>query len=645
MTGDPKQSAPQAGRDPRVDDLRQQLRALGYLDAGVDRFLLAPARGTRGPLALAVRASARVGLLGAMLLGPAAAIGLGARLPGLMSGVRDAIVLAVYLGVLFFLAVSATSFVLSLAMSALVGPRDDRFAARARLVSGAAGWSIGAGCLVYLTFWWRNANAGFGWSAPVWTAFALVVAVAISLLLGHAVRITTLAVLAASRGPDTPLPAVPSTSWRVLIGGGAAAFAGAAALLILTAPASAAPDQPPITVVSTGLRVRVIAIDGFDPATYRLRANADSPLATMMARDHAAIDAHDTSDPARAWTSIATGAPPSAHGVRGLETRRIAGLRGILGAGGGQAARIIRAGTDLLRLTRPSIASRDERRVKTIWEVAADAGLRTAVVNWWATWPAPPGSGMVVTDRAVLRLEHGGPLDAEIAPRELYDTLHQAWPAMRERARAIADRSVAGVADPEIATVLRRSAELDATIIGIMQALPGPARDLDVLYLPGLDIAQHALLSGSGGGAPAPSALTARVNALGGYYQFLDAALAPLLRPGDHEVVMLIAQPGRVETPMAGMLAMSGAAAAAAATTRATPLDVAPTVAYALGLPLSRETPGHPAKDLFAPEFARQHADRYVESYGRPFASGAAREGRPLDQEMIDRLRSLGYVK
>jgi len=55
-------------REQRVDDLRQQLRALGYLDAGVDRFLLASTAGTRGPVALAARASARVGLLAGALL-------------------------------------------------------------------------------------------------------------------------------------------------------------------------------------------------------------------------------------------------------------------------------------------------------------------------------------------------------------------------------------------------------------------------------------------------------------------------------------------------------------------------------------------------------------------------------------------------
>ena len=629
--------------DPRIDDLRQLLRSLGYLDAGVDRFLLAPARDTRGPVALAARSSVRVGLLGGVLLGPAAAIGLGARLPGLISGVRDAIVLAVYLGVLFFLAVSATAFIVSAGAAALVRTRAGRFATRARLVSAEAGWLIAAGCLVYLTFWWRNASAGFGWSAPVWTAFALVVAVGISLLLGHAVRITTLAVLAA-RNPSAQLPPVPSTTWKVMIGGGALAFAGAAVLLVLSAPMATPSGTPALTVVSTGTRVRLVAIDGFDVATYRHHADSRTRFALAIG-GAALLGVQDTSDPARAWTTLATGQPPDVHGVHGIETRRVAGVRGILSTRGSEIGRVIGAASDLVRLTRPALASRDERRVKTIWEVAGDAGLRTAVVNWWATWPAA-GTGVVVTDRAVLRLEHGGPLDGEIAPSALYDTLRQAWPGIRRRAQETAGRHFGAIIDRDAQAVLRRSAELDVTVIGILEALPGPARDLDVIYLPGLDIAQHALLSGSGDGAPAPSTVAARVEALGTYYEFLAQRLEPLVTTRENEMVMLVVQPGRVETPAEGRLVLAGSgSSSAAAPNVGTPLDIGPTVAYALGLPLSRELPGQALKDLFSPEFVQRYPERYVATYGRPFATTAAREGRPLDQEMIDRLRSLGYVK
>jgi hypothetical protein len=631
--------------DPRVDDLRQQLKALGYLDAGVDRFLLAPARGTRGPIALAARASVRVGLLGGALLGPAAAIGLGARLPGLVSGVRDACVLALYLGVLFFLAVTVMSFLVSALAAAFGRTRDARFAARARVLSVDAGWVITAGCLVYLTFWWRNANAGFGWSAPVWTAFALAVAVGISLLLGHAVRITTLAVLA-SGGRAAGLPPVPGMSWRVLVGGGALAFAGAAFLLVLTAAdRPAAADHPPLTVVSQGISVRLIAIDGFDPAIYdSIRERA--PAAADLFGARFPLDPQDTADPARAWTTIATGEPPDVHGVNGLETTRLAGVQGIVAAGSGPLARTIRAATDVVRLTRPSIASRDERRSKTVWEVAEEAGLRTAVVNWWATWPAPPGAGLVITDRAVLRLEHGGALDGEISPADVYPQLQRQWPEIRTRAVAAAAAAFTEVTDAGALSVLRRSAELDGTILGIAQALPGPSRDLDVVYLPGLDIAQHALLGAPDGNAPAPSAVAARVDALRSYYGFLARSLASSVLPSRKQIVMVVTQPGRIQSAVPGVLAIRQDGVSIDLTPRATRVvDVMPTVLYALGVPLSRELAGEPIRELFGGADLNASRERYVSTYGRPFTRPVSREGRPLDQEMIDRLRSLGYVK
>jgi Type I phosphodiesterase / nucleotide pyrophosphatase len=658
VSADPANPLDPVNKDPRVDDLRQQLKSLGYLDAGVDRFLLAPARGTRGPVALAARSSLRVGLLGGVLLGPAAALGLGARLPGLVSGLRDALVLALYLGVLFFLAVAAISFIVSLGATTLVRVRDEGFAARARVVSRDAGWIISAACLVYLTFWWRNANAGFGWSAPVWTAFALAVAVGISLLLGHAVRITTLAVLGAGGG-SAALPPIAFTSWRTVIGGGVLAFAGAAALLVLAAPAapeSLTPsDQPPLTVVSFGRRIDLIAVDGFDPAIYTPLRESLPNLKFVLGGEQLTLQPQDTSDPARAWTTIATGVTPEAHGVHAIETRRLAGLRGVFAPGSG-LARLIGAATDIVRLTRPSVASRDERKAKTIWEVAEEAGLRTAVVNWWATWPAPPTGGIVVTDRAVLRLERGGDLDGELAPPEVYESLRAKWPEIRRRAQDAAAKAFPD--QTETAAMLRRSAELDGTVAGIARSLSGRPLDLMVVYLPGLDIAQNALLGAPGAALP-PSGVAARVDALRSYYPFLDRVLGPLVEPDPDRTHLVVTQPGRVQTSTGGLLAVAPRARnqvmgdlAIVNTPKkvdrpqgSTPLDIAPTIWLALGLPLSRELAGRAAPTLFGSGHDLVPPDRYVATYGRPFIPATPRNGKPLDQEMIDRLRSLGYVK
>ena len=358
----------------------------------------------------------------------------------------------------------------------------------------------------------------------------------------------------------------------------------------------------------------------------------------------------DTSDPARAWTTIATGEPPDIHRVHAIETRRVAGLQGILANDASPLGRALSAATDMVRLTRPSVASRDERRSMMVWEVAEKAGLRTAVVNWWATWPAVSRTGFVLSDRAMLRLEHGGELDGEIAPPDLYGSLQKEWQSLRQHARDTAHAAFGDVADPSAATILRRSAELDATVIALANALPGPARDLDVVYLPGLDIAQHALLGSENGTAAAPSVITTRLAALREYPTFLRKALEPWLHPKPGEVVMLITQPGRVATPAAGTMTVFGILPGDRHVEQggmfdrgsATVADVAPTILGTLGVPLSRELPGKPHAGPFG---VLPVPDNSVSTYGPPFRADTARTGKPLDQEMIDRLRSLGYVR
>ncbi|HEX5474562.1 MAG TPA: alkaline phosphatase family protein [Vicinamibacterales bacterium] len=633
-------------RDTRVDELRQQLRTLGYLDAGVDRFVLGPARRSRTPIALAGLASVRVGILAGILLGPAAAIGLDARLPGLVTGARDAAVLALYLGALFGAATTVVSLAVCLTARLLVGPSTVRARpGRARTIAVGAGALVSAASLAYLTLWWRTANTG--WHAAGPTALALVLAVAISLLLGHAVRIATSGVLAAGASQGA-IARGREPSWRGTMAAAALAFVAAAVLLVWTAPADAAADAaPPLTVVSTGLRVRVVAIDGVDEhVLQQLTGAGQLPAFTALLRGaRAHLAAADTRDPARAWTTIATGEPPAVHGVTALETRRVAGVQGRIAGGAGTAGDLVRAATDLLRLTRPAIVRRDERRVKTLWEVAAGAGLRAAVVNWWASWPAPATGGVVLTDRAILRLERGGPLDAEIAPAALYDPLRRRWPALRAEAVARAARAFDAIADGPTAAVLKRSAELDATLAAVNAALPGPPADLDALYLPGLDIAQHALLGGSGEAALAPSALAARLDALRAYYAFLDGLLAPAFTPHEGELVVVVMEPGRVDTPGRGLLAIAGPAVVVATSVQAQAVDVAPTVVYALGVPVSRELTGHVLTSLFDPAFTQRYPERFVARYGRPSAHSEPRRGHPLDQEMLDRLKSLGYVR
>ncbi len=308
----------------------------------------------------------------------------------------------------------------------------------------------------------------------------------------------------------------------------------------------------------------------------------------------------DDGDPARVWTTVATGQPPDVHGVQGLETRRVAGMKGSVAiAQPSPLGRAIRGATDLVRLTRPAIASGTERRAKTFWEVAAEAGLRTTVVNWWATWPAAQDAGIVLSDRATLRLERGGPLDAEIAPASLYEPLRQQWPEIKARATAEATSALDRPADDAARAILERSAELDAIQLALLAAVTTPGTDLSVVYLPGLDIAQHALLGEDQMGLSA-STLAARLEALKAYYTALDRLLAPLLTPAPDELVLVVTEPGRVAGAGGARLSARGIAVrshdgSGAATA------VASTVLYALGVPVGRDLPSAPLLELFEP--------------------------------------------
>lgn len=641
-----KHDGPLPATEIRVDELRMQLRALGYLDAGVDRFVLGPASGMRSPLAIAALGSLRIGILAAILLGPAVAVGIGTRFPGLVTNTSDAVVVAIYLALLFGAAATIGSFLASLIVARLpvawIG-------GRARSISRGAGVMVGGACLAYLTLWWRIANPDLATLSPAWTAAALAIEVAISLLLGHASAITAFAVIVASHPGAAPAAERRST-WKLTVAAGVMAFAAAAGLLLMTAPSIAnAGPAPNLAVVSPGLRVRLIAVDGLDPGAMRaLAATGRVPnLSRMLEGGSVLIAAPEVRDPARDWTTIATGQPPEVHGVQGLETRRVAGLQGSVTSSRQQGMiRALRGATDMLRLTRPSTASGAELRSKTIWEVAADAGLRPAVINWWATWPASTGGAnppIVLSDRATLRLERGGALDGEVAPAALYERIRAEWPGITQEAGSLVTGLLPASGDEETSAVLRRAAEVDALQVVMARRVQTSSLDLLALYLPGLDIAQHALL-GAGAGV-GPSALQVRLEAVRSYYVYLDGLLKDALIPAEDELVLLLAQPGRLETIDHGFIAARGANAATGVNGSATAVDVAPTILHMLGLPVSREVLGKPIMTLFSTEFAGRFPVRGIESYGRRAAPAGLRDGQPLDQEMIERLRSLGYVR
>jgi hypothetical protein len=252
--------------------------------------------------------------------------------------------------------------------------------------------------------------------------------------------------------------------------------------------------------------------------------------------------------------------------------------------------------------------------------VAESKGLRVGIVNWWATWPAEPLTGYLVSDRTFFKLERGEPFDREVYPREAERELVDLMPAAGERAH-----------------------RLDAFYAAAALALRGAhPPDLEAVYLPGLDIVTSQQMNGA---PPADlGALDARLAAIREYYGVLDTLLGPLAgTPGANEVVLLVADPGRRSRQgTSGLLLAVGGAVRAGDLGTVSERDVAPTVLHLAGLPVSDEMDGRVLEAALTPSFAQDHPVRHVSRFGE---RRAARAASGFDREMIEELRSLGYIE
>src|SRR5690606_8178449 len=219
---------------PDINQLRERLRALGYLDARVDRYVLGSASVRAGRARFAMAAGLRVGVAAGALAGISGTIALAARAPGLIAGPRDALIVGLALVVLFTLAAAAAVSVTVLAASWYVARGRRVTPARARLAATAAGVVVALAAAAYLALWWSAAQTLFTSLPLYWNAAAVAIAVVTALLLAHAVSVVILAALARAGGDAIHAGGLFSSRaflavFGVLLAAGAAALAATSA--------------------------------------------------------------------------------------------------------------------------------------------------------------------------------------------------------------------------------------------------------------------------------------------------------------------------------------------------------------------------------------------------------------------------------
>ncbi|MCI0588280.1 MAG: alkaline phosphatase family protein [Planctomycetes bacterium] len=434
--------------------------------------------------------------------------------------------------------------------------------------------------------------------------------------------------------------------------------------------------------------VVLIGLDGADETLLRLGIEAgELPTFERLIRSGTSGPLHTlvpTESPAL-WTSIATGHPPEAHGVTEYALTRFEGVATPFGIS--RPPRLIgwrwlRSLASRAGLARADLVSSRQRRVPTIWGLASAAGEQVAVVHWWASWPAEPVNGWLVTDRLAyhrsLALDRISPAERGLThPPALASSLA---PLVRDpatlSASVLAERSglpeeeaerlfrvpadPPGKADPA-RTELPFLAALDETYgaVALRAQEDLPRLDLLAVYFRGIDVAQHAALDCDPRIVPEVSPERARLfgGIVRGTYRWTDRWLGRLLERLPPETLVLIVsdhgmrraldEAGRVrfhhdDAPPGILIAWGPGVPRGARSEGAGLLDVAPTLLSALGLPVPREMPGRVLQELLG----RQALLPRVPTWAPPGpGSAVTADGPEAGEEAERRLRALGYLR
>lgn len=352
------------------------------------------------------------------------------------------------------------------------------------------------------------------------------------------------------------------------------------------------------------------------------------------------------------WTSVATGKLPEKHGISGFTG----------GPGGARS---------------PAIFTADHRRARTLWDILGEAGRTVGVIMWLVRWPPEPVNGYLVSDYVKYDWRHTDQAEATTYPPDLLPEVA----GLVRRTDDVPDESIesflsGGVPrdDPirRRTRPLRSAVAVDATAraVGLRLARERPVEFFTV-YLAGVDLVCHHFwtdaLPESG-----PSVSDREIDVFGAvverYYEHADAIVGDFVRLADENTTIVVASDHGHSGPKprasgyargiamhdsTGVLILWGKDIARGRELAGpSVLDVAPTVLALYGLPVASDMDGRVLTEALARDFLRSHPVRFNETYepspkseAPPATSEAEADGSPVDDEVREQLRSLGYVE
>ncbi len=365
------------------------------------------------------------------------------------------------------------------------------------------------------------------------------------------------------------------------------------------------------------------------------------------------------------WNSIATGKYADKHDILGF----------VEPTPDGQGARPV---------------SSTSRRAKALWNILSQSGLRSGIVNWFASHPAEPIAGTVFTNNfPEITPTEAGKI-APLHPRAVHPPdLREIAESLRVRPRDITAEQMlpffpeavpSDPQDPRLQMLAHLLAECATVQNAATLLAAGDEWDLLAIYYETIDHAGHGFMEYH---PPAMAHVNAEDAAAFSYvvravYRFHDMLLAQLLALAGPETTVIILSDhgfhsdelrpavtnhsrnpsdkfGPEMNPVAWHRQQGIFVAAGPAIRRdellhgASLLDIAPTVLTLLGLPVPEDMDGRPlTKILLDPPAEPEH----VASYEEPHPLDGMHRDLPEEEtdpwaarQALEQLAALGYIE
>lgn len=336
------------------------------------------------------------------------------------------------------------------------------------------------------------------------------------------------------------------------------------------------------------------------------------------------------------WTNVATGKPPEDHGIQDWS---------YVDPETGEK----------------SLMSSTRRKVPALWNILTAAEMPVGFVNWWATWPAEPVNGFIVSER-FTRARAGESLDRITYPESLAEELvsgHELeWPWLSAQLasgglKVLSDREDSagrGSFEERLDQALflyGQDYRGETALFRLLETHPAP-RLLGYLSRK-IDIASHYMWQFADEPRPDEESLSRILEPV---YRYEDELLGRLVAAVGPDVNVIIVSDhgftwesdgwGHEESAPPGIfLAMGPDFRAGVELSPVRLYDVAPTVLHLLGLPVARDMGGEPLLAALADE---RPPPRWIESYDGLSHQTHHEVDSPVDQRILDELEALGYV-